>query len=346
MSWLHLGVLALAAAAPVAAAPAPVAGFSAADAEALAMPAAVTRLLRAGTWEATPAGFRIIALSHVADGCADQVAAHPAEAYRCVARARRLAGTLAPKGWNLARAGEHGLYSSHLNLILGDEDVVGAPHERGAHDALARALAARSLAEPTHHVPSFAGSALRWPADQSATLASLHRYDAAHGQRLADMPAGLWSAWLAAKATAAGLPWSEATGRARNARLPRGCALSFGIRYTAEVDPALAGRWWQLYREAYFVDGALVVGLREWPPGADLPEDADSGPIVVGVGAAATAFGQAAARAVGDETTARRLAATSVLVGRIAQLNRSLARAQRSTLAQAILFQAAHQPRR
>src|SRR6185295_7050993 len=144
------------------------------------------------------------------------------------------------------RAAEHGLYSSHYALILGDEDLVGAPHDQATHDALARALAARSLAEPTHHLPSFRRSPLRWPADQSATLASLQRYDTAHGQHLAAPAARAWSSWLLTNASAAGLPWSEATGRAPHAQLPRGCALSFGIRYTAEVAPALAGQWWQL----------------------------------------------------------------------------------------------------
>jgi hypothetical protein len=34
-----------------------------------------------------------------------------------------------------------------------------------------------------------------------------------------------------------------------------------------------------------------AAGLREWAPGIQLPEDLDSGPIVAGVGAAATALG-------------------------------------------------------
>jgi len=84
----------------------------------------------------------------------------------------------------------------------------------------------------------------------------------------------------------------------------------------------------------------FLVGFREWPPGRDLPADADSGPIVTGVGAAATAFGLAAAREVGDALTAGRLATTARVLGSSSMLSRQLAAAADSTLAQAILFQA------
>jgi hypothetical protein len=311
----------------------------------LGVPAAVRQVLADGTWEATPATFRIIALSHVADGCATQANQHPQAARWCVARALELARPLAPKGYDPAHPDEEGLYASHLALMLGAQDLVGGPHDQALHETLSRALAARSLREPTAHVPSFAGNRLRWPADQSVTLAALVRFDRAHGGTLSR---GALAAWEKALETRLvdGLPWSEATGQAKRARLPRGCALSFGIRYTAEVDLAQARRWWSVYKQRHYVDAFLMAGFREWPPGRDLPADVDSGPIVRGVGASATAFGIAAARALGDEVVAERLESTAGAVGRLATLDASLARAQRSTLAQAILFQASHQPRR
>jgi hypothetical protein len=190
---------------------------------------------------------------------------------------------------------------------------------------------------------------MRWPADQSATLASLRRFDdahgdahggadgSAHGELLTPRLAGAWQQFLASH-SAGGLPWSEVTGQQKRGRLPRGCALSFGIRYTAEFDGALARRWWGLYKDRYLVDRGGLVGFREWPPGVELPADADSGPIVVGVGAAATAFGLLAARAVGDEEMATRLVATAQAMSMAAGLDRALISTARSTLAQAILF--------
>ena len=111
--------------------------------------------------------------------------------------------------------------------------------------------------------------------------------------------------------TSLALPWSEVTGHARTARVPRGCALSWQTRYLREFDPELGARWWRSYRAQFLVDRVALVGFREWPPGMDVTADADSGPIVQGVGAAATAFGIAAARVMGDETLAKRLEATA-----------------------------------
>jgi hypothetical protein len=125
-------------------------------------------------------------------------------------------------------------------------------------------------------------------------------------------------------------------------KLPRGCALTFSVRYLAEVDRALATTWWTALLDHYLVDYALLVGFREWPPGVDRPADADSGPIVRGVGAAATAFGIAAARAMDDDALATRLEATATLVGGAAKrMGPGTARAAGSTLAEAIRFQGA-----
>lgn len=339
-SWVVLILLALLARRAAAADAPP---LSRDDGRVLDLPAALVDLLLHERWTATPRGFRIIALSHLADGCAAQAAQHPAESRRCVARALTLAHGLRPRSFAVERAAEHGLYATHLNLILGAQDLAGGPHDAALHTKLSTALAARALREPTHHLPSFPNTAHRWPADQSATLASLRRHDLAHAGSLTEAPARAWQSWLARHATSDGLPWSEATGRARNARLPRGCALGYGVRYTAEFDAALARAWWQTFRARYLVDRLLLVGFREWPPGRDLPADVDSGPIVNGVGAAATALAIAAARALGDGVLAGRLKATAVMVGAAANLDAATAAAARSTLAASILFQSDHQ---
>lgn len=96
-----------------------------------------------------------------------------------------------------------------------------------------------------------------------------------------------------------GLPVSEVVGATPTSWLPRGCALSFTVRYLAEADPQRALALWNRYRQQFLVEQFLITGFREWPLGTDRPADADSGPIVHGVGAAASAFGIAAARHAG-----------------------------------------------
>lgn len=307
----------------------------------LALPAPIAALLATGRWDTTPYGFRIVALSFLADGCvaaAERDAALRDAARACVDRALRLADRLRPR--SAGDPTDHGLWASHFTLILGARDRLGGCRDPSRHRALAEALAARTLREPTRHVPSYPATRLRWPADQTATLAALARHDRAHGTRLADAPTNAWRAWVQAQAMdpKLGLPWSEATGRGTGARSPRGCALSWQTRYLREIDPALAARWWERYREHYLVDRALIVGFREWPSGEAHPADEDSGPIVNDVGVAATALAIPAARAMGDDVLANRIEATAKLVEATIGADPKLRRDANTVLATSIRY--------
>jgi hypothetical protein len=220
---------------------------------------------------------------------------------RCLELAKRTGQVSPEKG--------DGLWLSHYSLILGAADALGSCLEPAQHHAIAAALARRSLRDPHRHVASYRKRKSRWPADQTATLASLARHDRAHSTKLLAKPARLWRDYVLAKAMDAklGLPWSEVTGSARTSRVPRGCALSWQTRYLHEFDDALARQWWTRYRESYLVERLGLAGLREWPPGRERGPDIDSGPIVAGIGAAATGLGIAAARAMGDDVLADRL---------------------------------------
>ncbi len=306
----------------------------AADGSAFELPAPLRRLLDTGRWDATPAGFRVIALSHLADGCVAQAKAHPereAEARRCVEAVLRRARALPDDGG--------GLFRSHLLLILGAADALGPCVDPAAHRALAEALADASLGDPLRHAASYPSVSLRWPADQAVTLAGLHRFDAGHPAEppLAPAAAREWARVLAAHLDeASGLPRSELTGRGPGARWPRGCAHSYLTRYVAEFDPALAASWWAPYRAGFLVRLGGVVGFREWPRGVAQPPDLDSGPIVLGIGAAASAFGIAAAKSQGDVALAAQLEASASVA-----LSTGVGGASaRTVLAEAIRYQA------
>jgi hypothetical protein len=300
------------------------------------------RLLASGDFGATPSGHRIVTLSFLADGCAAEARRQPdlhAAALACVSRCLELAARTRPQA-RKSEKGQDGLWLSHLNLMLGARDSLGPCPEPERHQAIASALARRSLEEPTFHVASFASRPYRWPADQTATLASLARFDRTHTAHLTDEPVRRWREYVLAHGMdrKLGLPCSEVTGKAKGARMPRGCALSWQTRFLHEVDPGLAATWWRRYKDAYLVDRVAVVGFREWPPGHTGRADVDSGPIVRGVGAAATALAVSAARVMGDGVLAARLEATAAFVETLAGSDPALAKPASTPLAAAIRY--------
>lgn len=290
------------------------------------LPRSARALLDTGEWDATPKSFRVIALSHLADGCVAQGLARPefaAQARACVEGALQRARELPKRG--------DALFLSHLNLLYGAGDATGPCLDEAEHSRISALLAAQSLAEPLKHAPSYVGRPFRWPADQSATLASLARFDTAHGAQLAKAPVAAWEAVLAKHLDAkTGLPESELTGAA----LPRGCANSFLVRYTTEFDGELAATWWRAYQTHFLTRLGPTVGFREWPRGVERKADIDSGPIVLGVGAAASALAISAAKSQGDGALAAQLEASQeaamALVG---------GKAARGVLPEAIAFE-------
>ena len=310
----------------------------------LDLPGPLHSLLTTGKWDGTPRDFRIVTLSFLADSCLAQAQEDPglANAARaCVRICAKLAHGTRPAA---TKGPRHGLWLSHYNLILGAADRLGPCLDATIHRELATALAQGSLRDPHFHMPSFPDLPFRWPADQTATLAGLHRYDRAHHESLAVQPTLKWIAFMKEKGmdTALGLPVSEVTGKAKHAREPRGCALSWQTRYLREFAPDLATAWWRNYRKHFLWDRLLVVGFREWPPGREHPADMDSGPIVHGIGTAASALAIGAARSIGETILAARLEAAASAATQLA--GPAARRAAQTQLASAILALGAHVP--
>jgi hypothetical protein len=313
----------------------------------LDLPAPLRSLLTTGKWDETPKNFRIVTLSFLADSCLAQAqddAKLTNAARACIQACAKLALPTMPPAKS-SRETRHGLWLSHYTLILGAADRLGPCLDATIHRQLATALRKASLADPHFHAPSYPDKPYRWPADQTATLASLHRYDLAHHESLADEPTQKWIAFMKEKATdrALDLPVSEVTGKAKTAQEPRGCALSWQTRYLREFAPALATTWWRTYREHFQIDALFAVGFREWPKGREHPADIDSGPILHGIGTAASALAIGAARSMGDNFLASRLETAALAATRLA--GAAAERAANTQLAAAILAIGKHVPR-
>lgn len=258
----------------------------------------------------TPAQFRIIALSHAAEACVgrhrdgDWTMQQSATCLQTLARAAldpRLSPYGVPVG-EVVSLGEHGLFLTHLAIVLGARDEIDrSTCDETLHERIISRLVEASLEHPSGVGRSYPASEARWPADQAATTYALWLYDRTHGATRSQAPLARYLASLPAE----GLPRSELTGTVKDADKPRGSAIAYTVRYLAPVSPVTARMLWGRANAAGFIGkvGPLTA-LREWPPKIDRPADVDSGPIVNGFGAAATAFGRAAARAIGSEQAA------------------------------------------
>ncbi len=275
--------------------------------------------------QGTSRGFRIIAMSNAAEACLRlaRTGQWPHDDARD-AVARLAATAVDPRFRPFeAPAGpydHHNLYVTHWLIVvtaLAELEPLHVEAQRGP--SLAAHLAEVSLAHPSGVARSFPSSVARWPADQAATLYALARADATWGSDLHRGPLARYTDAVSRReSTVPGLPVSEWTGQRPFADRPRGSALAWSVRYLADVHPETAHRWWESGKPVFRSEGLGLVGFREWPPDDDHPADIDSGPILLGMSAAATAFALGASRAVDDCETWHALAKTQDAVSQMA----------------------------
>jgi len=110
-----------------------------------------------------------------------------------------------------------------------------------------------------------------------------------------------------------GLPYAEesksADGAERYLVRPRGCDLSLRIMYLGLFDRDRAKTLYTRYVEHFWLERFVAAGFAEWPGGGAGFVDADSGPVLLGIGSAASAMGIGAAVVAGDEYRRARLLA-------------------------------------
>ena len=182
---------------------------------------------------------------------------------------------------NLLRAG-------YVMLGGADDAIVDAFHRTSA------ALFAGFVRSPSGALESFWGRT--WYVDNAVALESLRLHDVLYGTRYSAALERFRDAIVVDDRL--GLPVSEVSiGAKRVLDGPRGCALSWLLAFPAGDGPEGArDRGWDRYVDAFTVDVAGMRGLREYPRGHRGTMNVDSGPIAFDIGAAASAFGIAAAR--------------------------------------------------
>lgn len=196
------------------------------------------------------------------------------------------------------------LYLSHLNLVLGCYAKQLPAHHVNLYaplyDQLSRYLTARLQSAPTRNAPSYGATDELWVADNAVTLQSLFVHDALASSTASATLRRQWVQFIETTGShKIGLPFSELTAQ----RLPRGCANAWIGKYAAAYAPAFSARLWKTHKHDFQYTIGLASVFREYPPGYDLPEDYDSGPMVVGIGASATGLALSGAKYQGDYYT-------------------------------------------
>ncbi|MEM7676803.1 MAG: hypothetical protein AAF449_12440 [Myxococcota bacterium] len=259
----------------------------------------------------TPNGFRIIALSQLAEYCGRR--GHEP----CLRRTAEIAldprvSPYGAKDLRQTELGDHGLYLAHLAIVLTEfrQRLDDKKYDEALH-RIAKHLKDATTAAPHHHIASYPQNKARYPADQAAVLYALHRYDGLFQTEFSPALIRVWLSYMAGQgASLDGLHRSEIADVKPWSQLARGSALSFTIAYMSAFAPKEARVLWDRYVKRHEMSAWLLAGFREWPMGVDRPADIDSGPIVMGVGVAATAFAIAASQAVGDIDRHQRLVRT------------------------------------
>ncbi|MDB9704057.1 hypothetical protein OAA86_08195 [Rhodospirillales bacterium] len=199
--------------------------------------------------------------------------------------------------------GRHGYYLEHLNIILGNAASIGVSQYENLNLRISEHLSEQSLAQTNAHAPLMPHVKMRWSADQAAILYSLWMCDKNYKTNFYKEPSDKWVEYMKKRMTHAetGLFETEAMRVKRYSRQPRGCALAYLIHYTSKFAPEVARGQWELFKENMYRETLGLCGFREYLPSYGGKWTPDSGPIIGGIGVAATGLGLKAASSMSDE---------------------------------------------
>ena len=201
------------------------------------------------------------------------------------------------------------LLRGRLIALVGDADPPEVNRFKDDSAILARAFAGSSSGV----LEAYPG--MSWPVDSLFGYRSLQIHDRLYGTKLFATFGRFKQTMRRVQDPATGLMPSfvHLDGRPRD--VPRGCALSWSLAVLPDLDPEYAAEQWAAYRREFARCAGGLCLFREYPVGRARGPDADSGPIVAGLGMTASAFGLAAARAMGDMDTAESLRRVGELLG-------------------------------
>jgi len=162
-------------------------------------------------------------------------------------------------------------------------------------------LSAEIAASPHGLLEDYPGEC--YPGDVVTAIAMIRKADSVLGADHSEFCAQAIRGFEGPRADKLGLVPYAADSRNGRAHGPsRGCGNSYVSLFSPGIWPDQARKWYELYEEHFWQQGNVMAGFREFPKqitGSDWYADVDSGPVIGGIGFAASAFGVGAARVNG-----------------------------------------------
>lgn len=201
--------------------------------------------------------------------------------------------------------GRHGYYLEHLNIILGIASIIGVSDYTNLNLRISEHLREQSLTHKNAHAPLMPHIKMRWSADQAAILKSLWLCDKNHKTDFHKEPVDRWLYHMKTNMTHSetGLFETEAMRVKKYSKQPRGCSMAYMVHYASSFAPNVAKEQWALFKEHMFETQWGMSGFREYLPAYEGKWTPDTGPIIGGIGVAATGLGLKTASSVGDNET-------------------------------------------
>lgn len=141
-----------------------------------------------------------------------------------------------------------------------------------------------------------------YPTDIVAAIAAIKRADTVLGTDHSEFVKRAIRGFEGDLVDLTGLPPYQAGSKTGVIDISRGCSSQWMTVWAPEIWPDRAKQWYDSFEKHFWQKRCSAVGFREFPkdfPQSDWHIDVDSGPVICGYGAAASAFGIGAARANG-----------------------------------------------
>ena len=205
--------------------------------------------------------------------------------------------------------GKFGYFLEHLNIVLGSYQRIAGDKYVELNEKISNHLLKMSLRYSNYHADLLPYATMKWSADQAAIIYSLWLFDQNNSANLSSEIADKWLVYMNDNCIhkSTGLYQTEVMGTKKYSRQTRGCSMAYLIHYMSRFKPQEAQMQWSLFKKHMMIQVLRNTGFREYLEEYKGGWTPDSGPIIKGVGIAATGLALNTASTVGDMKTYKKL---------------------------------------